>query len=39
VTNATLDALWDAGVRHVDMPLTPLRVWGWLEAAKGRTAA
>ena len=39
VTNATLDALWDAGVRHVDMPLTPLRVWGWLEAARGSTAA
>jgi carbon-monoxide dehydrogenase large subunit len=28
VTNAALDALWDAGVRHVDMPLTPVRVWG-----------
>jgi len=39
VTNATLDALWDAGVRHVDMPLTPLRVWGWLEAANERLAA
>ena len=39
VTNATLDALWDAGVRHVDMPMTPLRVWGWLEAARGSTAA
>ena len=37
VTNAALDALWDAGVRHVDMPLTPVRVWGWLQAA--RTAA
>jgi carbon-monoxide dehydrogenase large subunit len=34
VTNAALDALWDAGVRHVDMPLTPLRVWRWLEAAR-----
>jgi carbon-monoxide dehydrogenase large subunit len=34
VTNAALDALWDAGVRHVDMPLTPLRVWGWLQAAR-----
>ena len=36
VTNAALDALWDAGVRHVDMPLTPLRVWGWLQAARAR---
>ena len=34
VTNAALDALWEAGVRHVDMPLTPLRVWGWLQAAR-----
>lgn len=37
VTNAALDALWDAGVRHVDMPLSPVRVWGWLQA--GRIAA
>ena len=34
VTNAALDAVWDAGVRHVDMPLTPLRVWTWLQAAQ-----
>ena len=33
VTNAALDAVWDAGVRHVDMPLTPVRVWSWLQAA------
>jgi carbon-monoxide dehydrogenase large subunit len=33
VTNAALDALWEAGVRHVDMPLTPLRIWSWLQAA------
>ncbi len=37
VTNAALDALWDAGVRHVDMPMTPSRVWSWLNAV--RTAA
>ena len=30
-TNAVLDALWDSGVRHVDMPLTPSRVWGYLQ--------
>ncbi len=35
VTNAGLDALWDAGVRHVDMPMTPQRVWSWIEAARG----
>ena len=34
VTNAALDALWDRGVHQVDMPMTPLRVWSWLSAAK-----
>ena len=34
VTNAALDAVWDAGVHHVDMPLTPVRVWSWLQAAR-----
>jgi len=33
VTNAALDALWDHGVRHVDMPLTPQRIWTWLSKA------
>jgi len=36
VTNAALDAVWEAGVRHVDMPMTPQRMWRWLQA--GRTA-
>ena len=31
VSNAVLDALWDKGVRHVDMPFTPHRVWGWMQ--------
>lgn len=30
LSNAALDALWDSGVRSVDMPLTPQRVWSWL---------
>ncbi len=30
VSNAVLDALWEDGVRHVDMPFTPHRVWGWM---------
>ena len=30
VANAALDALWDEGITHVDMPFTPHRVWGWL---------
>ncbi|MEM8570819.1 MAG: xanthine dehydrogenase family protein molybdopterin-binding subunit [Pseudomonadota bacterium] len=34
VTNAALDAVWDAGVRQVDMPLTPVRIWSWLHAAQ-----
>ncbi|MEO0763424.1 MAG: xanthine dehydrogenase family protein molybdopterin-binding subunit, partial [Pseudomonadota bacterium] len=34
IANAGLDALAPAGVRHVDMPLTPQRVWSWLESAK-----
>ncbi|SOH94032.1 carbon-monoxide dehydrogenase large subunit [Monaibacterium marinum] len=34
VTNAALDAVWASGVRHVDMPLTPVRMWGWMDAAQ-----
>jgi carbon-monoxide dehydrogenase large subunit len=30
VVNAALDAVWEEGVQHIDMPLTPLRMWGWL---------
>jgi carbon-monoxide dehydrogenase large subunit len=33
VTNAVMDALWPRGVRRVDMPATPLRVWRWLQEA------
>ena len=33
ISNAALDALWDRGVRHVDMPLTPQRIWTWLNKA------
>ncbi|GMG81687.1 xanthine dehydrogenase family protein molybdopterin-binding subunit [Paralimibaculum aggregatum] len=32
VMNACLDALWDRGVRQVDMPMTPARVWSMLNA-------
>lgn len=39
VTNAGLDALKGLGVTHVDMPMTPDRVWSWIEAAKGAKAA
>lgn len=33
VVNAVLDALSAVGVEHIDMPLTPDRVWGWISAA------
>ena len=32
VMNAVLDALWERGVRQVDMPMTALRVWEMLRA-------
>jgi len=35
LSNAALDALWPRGVRHVDMPLTPVRVWEWLQEVEG----
>jgi carbon-monoxide dehydrogenase large subunit len=34
VQNAVVDALSHLGVRHIDLPLTPERVWGALRAAK-----
>jgi carbon-monoxide dehydrogenase large subunit len=32
VMNAVIDALRDHGVRHIEMPATPARVWGVLHA-------
>jgi carbon-monoxide dehydrogenase large subunit len=32
--NAVIDALSDQGIRHLDMPLTPFRVWQALQSAK-----
>jgi aerobic carbon-monoxide dehydrogenase large subunit len=32
--NAVLDALAEHGVRHVDMPLTPFRIWQALQTAR-----
>jgi carbon-monoxide dehydrogenase large subunit len=34
VMNAVIDALSDYGIRHVDMPLTPSKIWQALQAAK-----
>lgn len=36
VINAILDALAPLGVRHIDMPATPERVWRAIQEAKGR---
>ena len=36
--NAILDALWDLGVRHVEMPFTPQRVWRAIQDARGDEA-
>lgn len=34
VVNAVMDALKELGVHHIDMPLTPMRVWQAIENAK-----
>ncbi len=38
VSNAVIDALWETGVRKVDMPFTPHRIWQAIELAKGDSA-
>jgi len=39
VQNAVVDAVSHLGVRHVDMPLTPERVWRAIEEARSATGA
>ena len=34
VINAVIDALEPFGVTHIDMPASPMRVWGAIQAAK-----
>jgi carbon-monoxide dehydrogenase large subunit len=36
IVNAIVDALSEFGVRHVEMPATPERVWRAINAARGR---
>ncbi|UYN95229.1 MAG: xanthine dehydrogenase family protein molybdopterin-binding subunit [Enhydrobacter sp.] len=36
IVNAIVDALSELGVRHIDMPATPERVWRAIETAKRR---
>jgi carbon-monoxide dehydrogenase large subunit len=33
VVNAVLDALTPLGIEHVDMPVTPMKVWSLLHGA------
>jgi aerobic carbon-monoxide dehydrogenase large subunit len=35
VVNAVLDALSPFGIRHLDMPLKPEKIWRAVQAAKG----
>jgi carbon-monoxide dehydrogenase large subunit len=35
VTNAVVDALSELGIRHIEMPATPERVWRAIQGAKG----
>jgi aerobic carbon-monoxide dehydrogenase large subunit len=37
VVNAVLDALQPLGIRHIDMPLTPFRVWQAIDQATSRS--
>jgi carbon-monoxide dehydrogenase large subunit len=39
VMNAVTDALSEYGIRHIDMPATPLRVWTAIQDAKKGAAA
>jgi carbon-monoxide dehydrogenase large subunit len=36
VMNAVIDALAEHGIRHLDMPLTPARIWQALQDAKAK---
>jgi carbon-monoxide dehydrogenase large subunit len=39
VQNAIIDALAPLGVRHIDMPASPQRVWQALESTRRAAAA
>jgi aerobic carbon-monoxide dehydrogenase large subunit len=38
IVNAAIDALSDFGITHIDMPLTPERVWRAIQDAKAKVA-
>jgi carbon-monoxide dehydrogenase large subunit len=37
--NAVVDALSDYGIKHIDMPATPFRVWQAIQAAAPKLAS
>src|SRR5215213_9506907 len=39
IMNAVVDALSEYGIRHIDMPATPLRIWQAIQGAKQKRAA
>jgi aerobic carbon-monoxide dehydrogenase large subunit len=39
VANAVIDALSDYGIRHLEMPMTPARIWQAIDAAKQKQAS
>jgi carbon-monoxide dehydrogenase large subunit len=39
VVNAVMDALKPLGIGHIDMPLTPVKVWRAIQGASTREAA
>jgi carbon-monoxide dehydrogenase large subunit len=39
IINAVVDALRDYGVRHIDMPATPLKLWSIIQAGQPKMAA
>jgi carbon-monoxide dehydrogenase large subunit len=36
IANAVIDALSEFGIRHLEMPMTPARIWGAIEEKKGK---
>jgi aerobic carbon-monoxide dehydrogenase large subunit len=39
VANAVIDALSDYGIKHLEMPMTPARIWQAIQQAKARQAS
>jgi aerobic carbon-monoxide dehydrogenase large subunit len=39
IVNAVLDALAELGIKHVDMPLTPERIWRAIQDARAKAAS